>query len=40
MALRNLFGRLITGLHYCLRHGALYQEQRAFPLPREVTVGE
>ncbi|MEU5429765.1 IS110 family transposase [Streptomyces olivoreticuli] len=40
MALRNLFGRLITGLHYCLRHGDLYQEQRAFPLPREVTVGE
>ncbi|WP_116211572.1 IS110 family transposase [Streptomyces olivoreticuli] len=33
-ALRNLFGRLLSALHYCLRTGEHYQEEKAFPLAR------
>lgn len=39
-ALRNLFGRLLTCLHHCLRTGEYYREEIAFP-PREPSdVGE
>lgn len=30
-ALRNLFGKLLSGLHHCLAHHQLYNEDRAFP---------
>lgn len=32
-ALRRVAGRLLTGLHYCLRTGAMYDESTAFPTP-------
>ncbi|MEV4502606.1 IS110 family transposase [Streptomyces klenkii] len=30
-ALRNLYGRLLSALHYCLRTGEPYRERKAFP---------
>ncbi|RLU86219.1 IS110 family transposase [Streptomyces griseocarneus] len=39
-ALRNLFGRLLSALHYCLRTGEHYQEHRAFPGARDSGADE
>ncbi len=30
-ALRNLYGRLLSGLHYCLKNGVSYRDEVAFP---------
>jgi transposase len=36
-AQRNLFGRLLSGLHHCLATGQHYDETTAFPAPDEAT---
>ncbi|MFB7630468.1 IS110 family transposase [Streptomyces sp. NPDC056149] len=33
-ALRHLYGKLLSSLHHCLKHGVPYREETAFP-PRE-----